>query len=110
MNFVDEVLRYHFSPNITDPSASAEGDEGAICRGCRRELSGKAYSLGGPAFHPITKEQVKVNHYGGFVCSEKCDTRVCKDMESSMPGAGKVFYLSDSAARRIRSNWREVAG
>lgn len=55
-------------------------DEVATCRGCRMELRGKPYYMGGSAYHPRTGEQCKVNRYGGYVCSESCDQRATKEM------------------------------
>lgn len=57
----------------------------AECRNCKRLLRGKAYYLGGQAYHPETREQCKVNKYGGFVCSDLCDARATYDLEASMP-------------------------
>lgn len=79
--------------------------ETAECRGCRIKLNGKPYYMGGRAYHPKTKEQARVNYYGGFVCSERCDFKVCIDMESSMPGAGLATILSSGAKNKIKSNW-----
>lgn len=81
-------------------------EETARCRHCARPLRGKPYYMGGPAFHPISKEQCKVNYYGGFVCSESCDLRASLELESSMPGAGSTKRLSSSASSHHKNNWR----
>jgi hypothetical protein len=74
------------------------------------ELRGKPYYMGGVARHPITGEQAKVNHYGGYVCSRRCDIRACVELEGTMPGCGSVNgynRLSCYAKDRIKSNWPE---
>lgn len=63
-------------------------DEIATCRGCRRVLRGKPYWAGGFAYHPETGEQVKSNHYGGWVCSRHCDFKAALELEQTMPGHG----------------------
>lgn len=82
-------------------------NEPAKCRGCGRVLIGKPYYMGGPAFIPGPKhEQAKVNHYGGYVCSEACDRRASLELEQSMPGHHwSQSRLSVFAADSLRQNW-----
>lgn len=72
----------------------------ATCRHCGKLLVGIAYELGGPAYHPETGRPCKVNHYGGFVCSESCDIQICTDVEA-LP----LPNLSPNAARSLANNW-----
>lgn len=81
--------------------------ETAECRYCRMELRGKPFCLGGRAFHPMTGEECKKNHYGGFVCSSQCDRHASLDLESSMPGAGEATRLSCYAQESFNNNWRD---
>lgn len=83
-----------------------DAPEVATCRGCRRVLNGKPYYMGGSAYHPDTGERCPANHFGGFVCSEQCDRRVCLDMLSSMPGAGPAKQLDGPCAESVARNWR----
>lgn len=79
----------------------------ATCRGCGRELDGAPYYLGGPAYDPITKERCKVNFYGGYVCSERCDYRASIELENSMPGSGpNSAALSCYARDSLNRNWK----
>lgn len=80
-------------------------DEQATCRGCGMALRGKAYHLGGRAFHPKTGEECPANHYGGFVCSEACDYRASVRQHASMPGCSTATRPDTFAAERIRRNW-----
>lgn len=64
-------------------------DEQAECRGCRRKLDGKPYSMGGSAYVPDTKTRNRpygvraLGHfYGGYVCSPTCNRRVFTEMKS----------------------------
>ncbi len=58
----------------------------ATCRHCGMVLDGKPYHLGGLAYHPRTGEQVPSNHYGGWVCSQRCDWNAAMALEGTMPG------------------------
>lgn len=65
----------------------------AYCRGCNRTLDGDDYCYGGRAYIPHEnpnktgpRNEAKSCHYGGFVCSERCDRRACLDLEQTMPG------------------------
>lgn len=82
-----------------------DNKESAKCRGCGMVLKGKPYWAGGAAYHPRTNERCPTNFYGGFVCSEQCDVRACREQEESMPGAGPARHLSSPAKNQIRSNW-----
>lgn len=59
---------------------------GAKCRGCGRDLQGRDYAFGSVAHIPETAERAKINHYGGFVCSPRCDYKASLDLEQTMPG------------------------
>ncbi len=77
----------------------------ATCRGCNMALDGKAYCYGGSAYHPTTGDECKSNYYGGYVCSEDCDYKACRELEECMPGAGKGGSISNAASARIYKNW-----
>ena len=79
------------------------------CRYCRRKLEGKPYEFGGSAYFLWRgkRHEAKKNWYGGFVCSRRCDEKVCLDLEESMPGAGPATRVSDFARRQIESNWSD---
>lgn len=81
-------------------------EEQAKCRHCRKPLLGKPYYMGGPAFIPETNEQAKVNYYGGFVCSQRCDYNASLSLEQSMPGHGsEQKTLGTFAATHHKNNW-----
>lgn len=83
-----------------------EAREVAECRHCKRVLKGKPYYRGGSAYHPDTGERCKVNFYGGFVCSARCDYQASLELEQSMPGHGcQQKSISGSSLRSYRSNW-----
>ncbi len=82
-------------------------DEQATCRGCGMVLRGKAYYLGGPAFHPRSGEECPVNHYGGFVCSEQCDYRASVRQLASMPGCAGATQPGPDVAESIRRKWSQ---
>lgn len=79
----------------------------AECRSCKRVLRGEPYYRGKSAYFPLDMGggRVPVNYYGGFVCSENCDRRICLDMQNSMPGAGHSDRLDSLAARHVANNW-----
>lgn len=77
----------------------------AVCRGCGKELIGRAYQFGGSAYDPVTKKRCQINHYGGFVCSRRCDENVSLRVLRSMPGCGDAKTPDVFAAQRIRDNW-----
>ena len=82
--------------------------EMATCRGCGRGLRGKAYHLGGSAYHPVSGNACPSNFYGGYVCSRECDFRASRDLERTMPGHGYDSQSISSYAReRINRNWSE---
>lgn len=85
--------------------------EGAECRHCGAQLIGKPYFMGGNAYLPPERGgwQARVNHYGGFVCSENCDYQAALRLEQSMPGHGfRQKTLNPSLAAKIRKNWENV--
>ena len=77
----------------------------SVCRGCGKVLIGKPYHLGGLAYIPETMERCKINHYGGYVCSEQCDRNVCISVLRSMPGCNNANSPDCFAAQRLRDNW-----
>ena len=83
--------------------------EVATCRGCGRKLNGKPYYAGHTAYIPETNERAKVNHYGGFVCSERCDIKSSVELEVTMPGCNTIKgfnNLSTYAQQSIKRNWQ----
>lgn len=83
-------------------------DDKAVCRGCGLVLRGEPYWAGKPAYHPDTGVQVKVNYYGGFVCSRNCDIKASLELEQSMPGHGfSQKRIGPEAQRRVDHNWPE---
>lgn len=80
---------------------------GAECRGCGKLLRGTAYHLGGPAYLPLDEGggQAKVSHYGGYVCSGRCDYGAALRLEQTMPGHMGQDRLSGALAARIRERW-----
>lgn len=88
-------------------NTTTTGLDGAVCRGCGMQLRGKDYRFGGSAYHPITGERCKVNHYGGYVCSEGCDRNSSLRLEMDMPGHSyDQTSLSCFAAESLKKNWR----
>lgn len=81
--------------------------ETAECRGCGTPLRGKPYYMGGDAYHPKTGNKAKVNHYGGFVCSEDCDRRSHLALEQSMPGNLNQKSLDLNTSRKISAKWAD---
>lgn len=85
---------------------TAAREETATCRGCGRKLIGKPYWAGGQAYHPETRERAKVNSYGGFVCSYRCDVKAALELEQSMPGHGITQKaLLPETARETYRRW-----
>lgn len=71
-------------------------DEHPICKVCGLRLEVKPYHVGGSAYYnPFTGERCRMNHYGGYVCSEGCDRRASVEVESSMPGCAGLRMLTD---------------
>jgi hypothetical protein len=82
-------------------------EEKATCRGCGKELIGKPYFMGGGAYMPKTMEPVKVNFYGGYVCSENCDRNASLELERTMPGhTARQSSLSTMAHEHLKKNLR----
>lgn len=82
--------------------------EQATCRGCGKLLRGNAYMYGGRAYDDDTGREAKRNHYGGFVCSRRCDLRASLELEQSMPGHGITQRtLGCFSADALRRNWGE---
>lgn len=80
-------------------------EEKASCRYCGRELVGKPYYTGCSAYDPVTMDQIPVNFYGGFVCSQMCDVRTSIEMSSSIPGAGEAKSLNSQEHASVNRNW-----
>ena len=66
---------------------------------------GKPYYLGGSAYDPETGEECRINHYGGYVCSENCDATVCLKVLRSMPGCDDAAIPDPDAAKTLKQNW-----
>lgn len=79
----------------------------AECRGCEMKLKGEPYYRGKDARHPETGEICKKNYYGGFVCSDICDYNSSKELEQSIPGAGRFVSLSSLAYKHYHNNWKD---
>lgn len=78
----------------------------AECRGCRKELRGSPYHLGGSAYDPVTGYRAKPNHYGGWVCSPTCDRKASLELERSMPGHdGRQQSIGCFARESFERNW-----
>ena len=76
------------------------------CRGCGRALNGHPYHTGKAAYSPEHPGvRLPSNHYGGHVCSRRCDIRATLEMESSFPGAGKATRLSPQLQASISRKW-----
>lgn len=93
---------------MTDDERAAE--EKAYCRGCGRELKGRAYHTGGIAYIPETWERAKLNFYGGWVCSYDCDLRSSLRVEQTMPGheaSQQRLGLGSPAWISLKNNWKE---
>jgi len=76
------------------------------CRGCGRTLLGSPYYTGKPAYAPESPGlELPTNHYGGHVCSRRCDVSATLELEGSMPGAGEAKRLNPSISRTLHTNW-----
>ena len=87
-------------------------DTQAVCRGCGLKLRGSPSWKGGLAYHPDPKGEVHCCHYGGWVCSRRCDIKACVELEGTMPGCGGVNSferLSPYAKESINRHWPEAA-
>ncbi|MGH8379290.1 hypothetical protein [Pseudomonas sp.] len=86
-------------------------DTQAVCRGCGLKLRGSPSWRGGVAYHPETDGEVHRCHYGGWVCSRRCDIKACVELEGTMPGCGTVNSfqrLSPYAKESINRHWPEA--
>lgn len=92
---------------ISEERTPENGYNGAVCRGCGQALRGKPYHMGGDAYVPLDRGggRAKVNHYGGFVCSEGCDYRSALRLEQSMPGHMGQERLTPPLSTRISERW-----
>lgn len=81
--------------------------QGAKCRKCGKQLRGKPYHMGGGALLPLEDGggRAKVNHYGGYVCSYRCDYGAALDLEQSMPGHMGQTRLSPPLSTKIFDRW-----
>ena len=87
-------------------------DTQAVCRGCGLKLRGSPSWKAGLAYHPEPKGEVHRCHYGGWVCSRRCDIRACVELEGTMPGCGSIRsyeQLSPYAKESISNHWPEAA-
>jgi hypothetical protein len=89
-------------------------EQTAVCVYCGKKLIGKPYHKGGYAYLPKGQhylERVKINYYGGYVCSDSCDLKHSWDLEQSMPGGYmdnirmSRHNLSPSAKECFERNW-----
>ena len=95
---------------MTDEARTPEnGYHGAKCRNCGKLLRGKPYHMGGGAYLPLDEGggRAKSNHYGGYVCSQRCDYRAALSLEQSMPGHLGQTRLTGDLARRISERWAD---
>ncbi|SDU48639.1 hypothetical protein SAMN05216476_2499 [Pseudomonas mediterranea] len=58
-------------------------DTQAVCRCCGLKLRGSPSWKGGLAYHPEPKGEVHQCHYGGWVCSRRCDIRAWVELEGN---------------------------
>ncbi|MCZ4270775.1 hypothetical protein [Maritalea porphyrae] len=87
--------------------------EKATCRGCGRVLEGHPYHTGKSAWIMNHRKYGLIRapscHYGGHVCSERCDVKACRELEGSMPGySGEPRRLSGNLDREIARKWDEL--
>lgn len=81
--------------------------EKATCRNCGKEFIGEPYYKGGGAYHKGTMEPVKVNFYGGYVCSSNCDYQASLALEQTMPGhMGQKALTTGPAYNHWKKNWK----
>lgn len=84
-------------------------DESAQCRACGKLLRGEPYWRNAKQYacDPESGKAAKINHYGGFVCSSRCDYQASLELERSMPGHwGQTTLSQNSAAHRAwQANW-----
>ena len=83
------------------------GDTQAVCRGCGKHLDGSPYWKGGLAYDPQTGKQVKANHFGGWVCSHRCDYRAYLYQEQDMPGHGGQHDLNPRIRAELERKWKD---
>lgn len=84
----------------------------AVCRGCGLKLRGSPSWKGGLAHHPDPGGTVRTCHYGGWVCSRRCDINACVELEGTMPGCGSTTSyqrLSTYAKESIQCHWPEAS-
>lgn len=81
----------------------------ATCRGCGRVLDGSPYHTGKPAWimnHRLYGLiRAPACHYGGHVCSERCDRNACGELEGSMPGCRPNGRLMGNLDAEISRKW-----
>jgi len=77
-------------------------NETVKCRGCRKDLT---ETWNRYCYNPITKEEAKWNHYGGWVCSERCDYRSALELEQTMPGHTGQTSLGYHLSKEIERRW-----
>ena len=47
-------------------------------------------------------------HYGGHVCSERCDMMACGSLEGSMPGCANTGRLMGNLSSEIARKWDDL--
>jgi hypothetical protein len=77
------------------------------CRGCGKLLNGDG-SHGTSVSDPVTKNDSKWNHYGGWVCSRQCDYNSSLELERSMPGhmGQRSLSIGSESYRSVERNWK----
>jgi hypothetical protein len=87
-------------------------DKNAECRGCGRAMLGEPYSAGKGAWIQDSKRHGLIRapscHYGGHVCSERCDRNACENLEGSMPGCSPNRPLMGNLSADISRKWDEL--
>lgn len=87
-------------------------EKNAECRGCGRKMLGEPYYTGKGAWITQSKRYGLIRapscHYGGYVCSERCDRRACGDLEGSMPGCSLNRPLMGNLSAEISRKWDEL--
>ena len=83
--------------------------EKAECRGCGRQLEGEPFHTGKPAWIMNHRRYGLIRapacHYGGHVCSERCDRKACLELEGSMPGCSNTGRLMGNLGAKISRKW-----
>jgi hypothetical protein len=85
--------------------------ETPACRGCGTALEGQPFYTGKPAYIRTNRfglVPVPTCHYGGHVCSERCDRRASAQLEGSMPGCSDTGRLMGNLSSEISRKWDQA--